>query len=71
MAFEEFIQKYRRKRPEVGMFGDDEVAAILDLMRRMLAFGPEDRPTVEEVLRSEWMMKWVLPDVERSRGGVD
>ncbi|KAL2752853.1 hypothetical protein ACRALDRAFT_1058617 [Sodiomyces alcalophilus JCM 7366] len=67
VAFEEFIQKYRRKWPEVGVFGDDEAAAILDLMRRMLAFRPEERPTAEEVLRSEWMTKWVLPDVERSR----
>lgn len=67
VAFEEFIQKYRRKWPEVGIFGDDEAAAVLDLMRRMLAFRPEERPTAEEVLRSEWVTKWVLPDVERSR----
>lgn len=71
VAFEEFVQKYRRKWPEVGIFGDDEAAAILDLMRRMLAFRPEERLTAEEVLGSEWMRKWVLPDVERSGGGAD
>lgn len=69
VAFEEFVQKFRRKWPEVGIFGNDEAAAILDLMRRMLAFRPEERLTAEEVLRSEWMRRWVLPDVERSRGG--
>ncbi|KAL4948538.1 kinase-like domain-containing protein [Aspergillus filifer] len=43
----------------------DEVAAFLDLMRRMLAYRPEDRLTAEEVLRSEWMVKWALPCYER------
>ena len=69
-AFEEFIQKYRRKRPSVGVFGEEETAAILNLMRRMLAVRPEERPTADEVLRSEWMTKWVLHDVDRSRGRV-
>ena len=70
-AFEDFVQKYRRTRPNVGMFCDDEAAAILELMRGMLAFRPEERLTAEEVLRSKWMTKWVLPDVERSRRVVD
>ncbi|KAH6838345.1 kinase-like domain-containing protein [Chaetomium sp. MPI-CAGE-AT-0009] len=70
-AFEEFVQKYRRKRPEVGVFGDEETVAILDLIRKMLAFRPEQRPTADEVLRSEWMVKWALPDLERSRQVAD
>ncbi|KAK2877292.1 hypothetical protein FQN49_001270 [Arthroderma sp. PD_2] len=64
-AFEDWVQKYRRKR-KVGEFSREETAAILDLMRQMLAFRPEERPTAEEILKSEWMVKWVLPDVERS-----
>lgn len=64
-AFEEWVQKYRRKHG-VGEFGKEETAAILDLMRWMLAFRPKERPTAEEVLKSEWMVKWVLPDFERS-----
>lgn len=63
-AFEENIQGYRQKRG-VGEFGKEEKAAILDLMRRMLAFQPQDRPTAKEVLQSEWMVKWVLPELER------
>lgn len=63
-AFEEGIQKYRRLR-DLGEYGNDETAAILDLMRRMFAFLPEDRPTAEEVLKSEWMVKWCLPDFQR------
>jgi len=64
-AFEDGIQKYRRER-QIGEYGEEETAAILDLMRRMLVFLREDRPTAEEVLKSEWMVKWCLPDFERS-----
>lgn len=71
VAFEEFVQKYRRRWPEVGVFGDDEAVTILELMRGMLAFRPEERLTAEEVLGSEWMRRWALPAVERSRGEVD
>ncbi|PYI30888.1 kinase domain-containing protein [Aspergillus indologenus CBS 114.80] len=63
--FEGGVQHYRRKR-KMGEFGAEETAAILDLMRRMLAFRPEERPSAAEVLQSEWMVKWVLPDYERS-----
>lgn len=65
-AFENGVQKYRRKRGRVGEFDKQETAAILDLMYRMLTFRPEERPTAEEVLKSEWMVKWVLPDFDRS-----
>lgn len=63
-AFEEGVQKYRRKR-EMGEFGRDETAAILDLIRQMLAFRPKERPTAEDILKSEWMVKWALPDFNR------
>ncbi|KAH8431017.1 uncharacterized protein LDX57_008678 [Aspergillus melleus] len=64
-SFEDGVQKYRRNLG-FGEFETDETAAILDLMRRMLSFRPEERPTAEEVLQSEWMVKWVMPDFERS-----
>lgn len=35
--FEEGVQRYRRKSSRVDEFDTEEVAAILDLMRRMLA----------------------------------
>ena len=47
-------------------FGSEETAAILCLMRSMLAYQPEESPTIAQVLESEWMVKWVLPDFERS-----
>ncbi|SMY24981.1 unnamed protein product [Zymoseptoria tritici ST99CH_1A5] len=64
-AFEEFVQKYRRKREAAGSFGEDETRAILDLIRGMLRFRPEERLTIEDVLRSEWMLNWALPELEQ------
>ncbi|KND93679.1 Serine/threonine-protein kinase spk-1 [Tolypocladium ophioglossoides CBS 100239] len=63
-AFEEFVQKYRRKREAAGTFGEEETQAILDLMRGMLKFRPEERLTIDEVLRSEWMVKSALPQLK-------
>ena len=63
-AFEEFVQKYRRKREAAGTFEEEETQAILELMRGMLRFRPEERLTIDEVLRSEWMVNWALPQLE-------
>lgn len=61
-AFEEGVQKYRRRSKKVGEFDEEEMAAIFKLMRRMLVFRPEDRLTAQEVLQSGWMAKWALPE---------
>ncbi|RAK87346.1 kinase-like protein [Aspergillus costaricaensis CBS 115574] len=65
LAFEQGVREYRRQGG-VGDFGDDETATILQLMRGMLRFKPEERLTIEEVLQSEWILKWVMPDYEHS-----
>lgn len=62
--FEELVQKYRRKRERTGVFGEEETRAILELMREMLKFRPEDRLTMGQVLESEWMVKSALPELE-------
>lgn len=62
-AFEEFVQKYRRKQEAAGAFEEKETQAILDLMRGMLKFRPKERLTIEEVLKSEWMVNWALPQL--------
>lgn len=64
-SFEVGVQKWRRKKGDE--FDENEKAAFLDLMRRMLSFRPEERPTAEEVLKSEWMVKWALPDYEEAK----
>ncbi|GBF66247.1 hypothetical protein TMEN_8967 [Trichophyton mentagrophytes] len=67
-AFEEGVQKYRRKIQPNGVFSEEETTTFLNLMRQMLAFRPEERPTALQVLQSEWMVKWALPEFERSLG---
>lgn len=66
-AFQEYIQKDRREESDMGSFSEEETTAALGLIRRMLVFKPEERLTIEEVLRSEWMVKWALPDLERAK----
>lgn len=68
-CFGENVQKDRRSSSDVDEFEADEVAAILELMRQMLRFQPDERSTAEQVLNSEWMVKWGLPCFERSLGG--
>lgn len=65
-AFEEFVQKYRRRREMTGKFGGEETQAILELMRGMLKFLPEKRLTIYEVLESQWMVKWALPQLKEA-----
>jgi serine/threonine-protein kinase SRPK3 len=62
-AFEEFVQKWRRKREAAGNFEEKETQAILELMRGMLKFRPEERLTIDQVLKSRWMVKWALPQL--------
>jgi serine/threonine-protein kinase SRPK3 len=67
--FELCVQKHREDS-NMTKFDWDEAAAFLNLMRRMLAFRPEERPTAKEVLESEWMVQWALPELSRvERGG--
>ncbi|KAF1912614.1 kinase-like domain-containing protein [Ampelomyces quisqualis] len=69
-AFEEFVQKYRRRREAAGKFEEKETQAILDLMRSMLKFRPKERLSIDEVLNSEWMVKWALPQLEQGQHAV-
>ncbi|OAA37002.1 Protein kinase domain containing protein [Metarhizium rileyi] len=42
-----------------------EMQALEKLLRRMLAFEPSERPTAEQLMRSEYMVKWAIPAWER------
>ena len=64
-TFEDTVQRYRREGDH-GVYGTEEQKAILDLMRCMLALKPEDRPSAQDVMESEWMVRWGLPDLERA-----
>lgn len=49
----------------MDVFTKEEKTAILDLLGGMLRHRPEDRLSVEDILESERMVKWALPDFER------
>ncbi|KAJ5106555.1 hypothetical protein N7456_003230 [Penicillium angulare] len=64
-SFEYGIQSSRRRWGcEIE---ESEAAAFLDLIRSMLSFRPEARPTADEILGSEWMTKWARPCYEQSQ----
>ena len=46
----------------------EESEAIFSLLRSMLSFRPDDRPTAKQVSESEWMVKWALPEYYRLDG---
>ncbi|KAK9369044.1 kinase-like domain-containing protein [Lipomyces kononenkoae] len=62
--FEYSIQEPRRQSgmAEVGV---EEKCALLKMLRAMLAFTPGERPTARDVLQSEWMRKWALPELDK------
>ncbi|RAL12027.1 kinase-like protein [Aspergillus homomorphus CBS 101889] len=64
--FEDSVQQPRQ---ECGMslFDATERDAIFDMLRPMFSFRPEDRSTTQQILKSEWMAKWALPEYERIR----
>ena len=44
-----------------------ELRAMEDLLRAMMTFEPAERPTADQLLRSEYMVKWALPAWERQK----
>ncbi|KAG8412805.1 hypothetical protein J3458_013241 [Metarhizium acridum] len=66
--FENAIQEGRR-RCKLETMDLAEKEALLAMLRPMLAYRPEQRCSVKEVLGSEWMTRYAMPDYERLRGG--
>ncbi|KAJ5121052.1 kinase-like domain-containing protein [Penicillium bovifimosum] len=50
-------QKYRTEEMD-----EIEKVALFKMLKAMLAFNPEERPTAQELLNCEWMQKWALPE---------
>lgn len=64
--FDEAVQKPRRARGWEPM-ADEEKKAFLLMIRSMLKYRPEDRATAKEVLESEWMKRWAIPEYDKIR----
>ncbi|KAJ5544949.1 kinase-like domain-containing protein [Penicillium sp. DV-2018c] len=68
--FADSVREPRQKEfamQEMQHMGEVEKGALLSMIRAMLAFRPEERATVDEVLRCEWMQRWALPEFDRAR----
>jgi len=64
--FEDSVQQPRQAK---GMpaIESAERDAMFSMLRSMLVFRPESRPTAKQILGSEWMVKWALPEFEKCR----
>jgi hypothetical protein len=60
--YEEWVQKPRSEQQSMGTMDAREREAFFVIMRRMLAFKPGDQPSAKEVLVTEWMRDWALPE---------
>ncbi|KAB8207160.1 kinase-like domain-containing protein [Aspergillus parasiticus] len=64
--FEKTVQQARIEA-RMPSLEPDEQDALLSMLRSMLCFQPENRPSAQEVLGSEWMVNWALPEYEKVR----
>ncbi|KAK1767745.1 kinase domain-containing protein [Phialemonium atrogriseum] len=65
--FEDTIQAPRRRKETEGM-DKEERDALFEMVRGMLVFRPGDRLSASQVLRTEWMRKWAIPEAEKTWG---
>ncbi|KAK2035577.1 kinase domain-containing protein [Colletotrichum zoysiae] len=65
--FQDAIQEPRRRRG-LKVMNDSESDALFRMIRGMLMFKPGDRLSVENVLRSDWMKTWAIPEAEKTWG---
>jgi serine/threonine-protein kinase SRPK3 len=64
--FEDGIQE-RRRGYNMETMDSAEKEALLAMLRPMLAYSPKQRCSVEDVLSSEWMARYAMPEYERLR----
>ena len=57
---EKSIQEPRNKN-KVVMMDEEEKQSFVKLMRLMLAFRPDERPSAQQVLESHWVQNWAIP----------
>ncbi|KAI9367597.1 hypothetical protein BJX61DRAFT_547335 [Aspergillus egyptiacus] len=62
--FEDSVQQPRQAE---GMlrFEAAERDALFAMLRSMLSFRPESRPSAKEILAPRWMVNWALPECEK------
>ena len=66
VRFETCVQRPRIEEKMTALEASER-DALSSLLRSMLSFRPEDRPSAQQNLESEWMVKWALPEYEKIR----
>ncbi|CVK95263.1 related to dis1-suppressing protein kinase dsk1 [Fusarium mangiferae] len=61
--FDSSIQDPRRKRG-MEILGEKESHAFKEMIRWMLSYSPGDRPTAEQILKTDWMKYWAMPNFD-------
>lgn len=67
--FEDSVEQPRRAKG-IPSFDTRERDAFFDMLRQMLSFKPEDRPTTKQILESECMVKWALLEYRKIQNNV-
>lgn len=67
--FEDSVQQPRQDSG-MPLFDSKEREVLFDMLRPMLSFKPGIRPTTRQLLDSEWMVKWALPEYDKIRSRV-
>jgi hypothetical protein len=57
------------RKTKIEEVGEEEKVALLAMLRVMLAFRPEERPTATAVMECQWMRKWALPTLPTQMKG--
>ena len=65
--FEDGILAPRRRRGTEEM-DREEWDALFEMIRGMLVFRPGDRLSASQLLRTDWMRKWAIPEAEKTWG---
>ncbi|KAM3543238.1 hypothetical protein ARSEF1564_003868 [Beauveria bassiana] len=55
---------------KAGVLPQDEEAAFISLLSRMLSLDPRGRPSANKVLASEWIKNWAMPSLQQSLAGI-
>ncbi|PCD25104.1 hypothetical protein AU210_014216 [Fusarium oxysporum f. sp. radicis-cucumerinum] len=64
--FRQWIQE-PRKSEGMETINSEEAAALLDLLKRVLAWKPENRPQAQQILESGWVKEWALPAYNKTK----
>jgi serine/threonine protein kinase len=64
VRFEDCIREPREEAKMEGL-GAEEREAFLKLLKSMLKYLPEERISAEDVLNSEWIQKWAIPELDK------